>query len=167
MRDYFFTPTMHGVDWEAKREQYAQLLPYINHRIDLTYVIGEMISELNIGHSYVGGGDYPKAERIKLGLLGAKLERDPSSKYYRIVKILKGQNWDSKVRSPLTEIGVDVKEGDYILAVNDKPTNEMNDIYESFVGTAGKQVKVKVNSSPKESGSRESVVVPIGSEASL
>ena len=108
MRDYFFTPTMHGVDWEAKREQYAQLLPYVNHRIDLTYVIGEMISELNIGHAYVGGGDYPKAEKIKLGLLGAKLERDASSKYYRVVKILKGQNWDSNVRSPLTEIGVDM-----------------------------------------------------------
>lgn len=167
MRDYFFTPTMHGVDWQAKREQYAQLLPYVNHRIDLTYVIGEMISELNIGHSYVGGGDYPKAERIKLGLLGAKIERNASSKYYRVVKILKGQNWDSKVRSPLTEIGVDVKEGDYIISVDGKPTNEMNDIYESLVGTEGKQVKLKVNSSPKESGSKESVVVPIGSEASL
>ena len=167
MRDYFFTPTMHGVDWEAKREQYAQLLPYVNHRIDLTYVIGEMISELNIGHAYVGGGDYPKAEKIKLGLLGAKLERDASSKYYRVVKILKGQNWDSNVRSPLTEIGVDVKTGDVIIAVDGKPTDEMNDIYESLVGTAGKQVKLKVNSSPKESGSRESVVVPIGSEASL
>lgn len=167
MRDYFFTPTMHGVDWEAKREQYSQLLPYVNHRIDLTYVIGEMISELNIGHAYVGGGDYPKAEKIKLGLLGAKIERDASSKYYRIVKILKGQNWDSKVRSPLTEIGVDVKEGDYIISVDGMPTNEMNDIYESLVGTEGKQVKLKVNASPKESGSRESVVTPIGSEASL
>ncbi|HAP36625.1 MAG TPA: protease [Bacteroidetes bacterium] len=167
MRDYFFTPTMHGVDWDTKRNQYAQLLPFVNHRIDLTYIIGELISELNIGHAYVGGGDYPKAERIKLGLLGAKIERDASSKYYRIVKILKGQNWDAGVRSPLTEIGVDVKEGDYIISVDGNPTNEMNDIYESLVGTAGKQVKLKVNSSPKESGSRESVVLPIASEASL
>lgn len=167
MRDYFFIPTMHGVDWKKMRDNYAQLLPYVNHRVDLTYVIGEMISELNIGHTYVGGGDYPKAERIKLGLLGAKLEQDPSSKYYRITKILKGQNWDSNLRSPLTEIGVDVKEGDYILAVDGKPTIAMNDIYEALVGTVGKQVKLKVNSSPKESGSRETVVVPIGDEGQL
>ncbi len=167
MRDFFFAPNMHGVDWKKMRDNYAQLLPFVNHRVDLTYVIGEMISELNIGHAYVGGGDYPKAERIKLGLLGAKLERDPSSKYYRITKILKGQNWESNLRSPLTEIGVDVKEGDYIIAVNGKPTNEMNDIYESLVGTVGKQVTLKVNSSAKESGSRDNVVVPIGTEAPL
>jgi tricorn protease len=167
MRDFFYAPNMHGVDWKKMKENYSQLLPYVNHRIDLTYVIGEMISELNIGHSYVGGGDYPKAERIKLGLLGAKIERDPASKYYRIVKILKGQNWDASRRSPLTEIGVDVKEGDYIIAIDGKPTNEMNDMYAALVGKADKQVKLKVNSSPKEAGSRETTVLPIGSEASL
>jgi tricorn protease len=167
MRDFFFAPNMHGVDWKKMKENYSQLLPYINHRVDLTYVIGEMISELNIGHAYVGGGDYPKAERIKLGLLGATLHRDASSKYYRITRILKGQNWESNLRSPLTEIGVDVKEGDYIIAVNGRPTNEMNDIFESLVGTVGKQVKLKVNVSPKEAGSRETTVIPIGSEGSL
>lgn len=167
MRDFFFAPNMHGVNWKKMKDNYAQLLPYVNHRVDLTYVIGEMISELNIGHAYVGGGDYPKAERIKLGLLGAKIERDPSSKYYKIVKILKGQNWDANLRSPLTEIGVDVKEGEYIIAINGKPTNAMTDLYEALVGTAGKQVTLKVNSSAKESGSRDVVVVPISSEASL
>ncbi|MFA6467472.1 MAG: S41 family peptidase [Bacteroidota bacterium] len=167
MRDFFWTPTMHGVDWKKMKENYSQLLPYVNHRVDLSYVIGEMISELNIGHAYVGGGDYPKAERIKLGLLGAKVERDPSSKYYRITKILKGQNWDPALRSPLTEIGVDVKENDYIIAVNGKPTDTMNDLFEAFVGTVGKQVKLKVNSSAKESGSRETVIIPIGNEAPL
>lgn len=167
MRDFFFAPNMHGVDWKKMRENYSQLLPHVNHRVDLTYVIGEMIGELNIGHAYVGGGDYPKAERIKLGLLGAVIERDASSKYYRIARILKGQNWDANLRSPLTDIGVDVKEGDYIITVNGKPTNEMNDFYEALVGTAGKQVKLKVNSSPKESGSRETTVIPIASEASL
>lgn len=167
MRDFFFAPNMHGVDWKKMKENYSQLLPYVNHRVDLTYVIGEMISELNIGHAYVGGGDYPKPERIKLGLLGATIERDASSKYYRITKILKGQNWESSRRSPLTEIGVDVKEGDYIISVNGKPTNEMNDIYEALVGTVDKQVKLKVNSSAKEAGSREVTVVPIGNEAPL
>jgi tricorn protease len=167
MRDFFWTPTMHGVDWKKMKENYSQLLPYVNHRVDLTYVIGEMISELNIGHAYVGGGEYPKADRIKLGLLGASVERDASSKYYRITKILKGQNWDPALRSPLTDIGVDVNEGDYILAVNGKPTNTMNDLFEALVGTVGKQVKLKVNASPKESGSRETVIVPIGNEAPL
>jgi len=167
MRDFFWTPSMHGVDWKKMKENYSQLLPYVNHRVDLTYVIGEMISELNIGHSYVGGGDYPKAERIKLGLLGAKIERDASSQYYRVVKILKGQNWEANLRSPLTEIGVDVKEGDYIIAVNGKPTNEMNDLNEALVGTVGKQVKLKVNASAKESGSRETTVIPTGNEAPL
>jgi tricorn protease len=167
MRDFFWSPNMHGVDWKKMKENYSQLLPHINHRVDLSYVIGEMISELNIGHAYVGGGEYPKAEKIKLGLLGATVERDASSKYYRITRILKGQNWDPALRSPLTEIGVDVKEGDYIIAVNGKQTNSMNDLFEAFVGTVGKQVKLKVNASPKESGSRETVIVPIGSEAAL
>ena len=167
MRDFFWTPNMHGVDWKKMKGNYSQLLPYVNHRVDLTYVIGEMISELNIGHSYVGGGDYPKAERIKLGLLGAAIDRDPSTKYYRITKILKGQNWEPNLRSPLTEIGVDVKEGDYIIAVNGKPTNTMNDIFESLVGTVGKQVKLKVNSLAKESGSHETTVVPTSNEAPL
>ncbi|KAB2924465.1 MAG: protease [Bacteroidetes bacterium] len=167
MRDFLFAPNMHGVDWKRMKETYAQLLPHVNHRIDLTYVIGEMISELNIGHAYVGGGEYPKAERIKLGLLGAVVERDAASKYYRIVRILKGQNWDPALRSPLTEIGVDVKEGDYIVAVEGSSTAGMTDLYASLIGTAGKQVRLKVNSSPKETGSRETTVVPIANEAPL
>ena len=115
MRDFFYAPNMNGVDWPKMRDRYAQLLPYVNHRADLTYLIGEMIAELSLGHTYVGGGDYPKAERIQQGLLGAKIERDPASKYYRIKKILKGENWDKSTRSPLTEIGVDAREGDYII----------------------------------------------------
>ena len=167
MRDFLYDPHLHGVDWKKMHDTYGQLLPYVNHRADLTYIIGEMIGELNIGHTYVGGGDFPKPERIELGLLGAKLERDAASKYYRIAKILKGQNWDKSLRSPLTEIGVDAKEGDYIIAVDGKPTNTMNDIYESLVGKAGKQVTLKVNSTPKEQGSRETVVIPTADERPL
>ncbi len=167
MRDFLFDPHLHGVDWKKMHDTYAQLLPYVNHRADLTYIIGEMIGELNIGHSYVGGGDYPKPERIDMGLLGARLERDAASKYYRIAKILKGQNWDKSLRSPLTDIGVDAKEGDYIIAIDGKPTNEMNDIYEALVGKAGKQVTLKLNSSAKEAGSKETVVVPTADERPL
>jgi tricorn protease len=167
MRDFFFDPNLHGVDWVGIRKKYEVLLPFVNHRADLTYVIGEMISELNIGHSYVGGGEYPKPERIPTGLLGAKIEPDPTSHYYRITGILKGENWEKSGRSPLTEIGVNVKEGDYIIAVNGQPTGTMPDIYQSLVNTAGKQVTLRVNSEPKEEGSRETIVVPTDDEHEL
>ena len=73
MRDFFYAPNMNGVDWKAMRDKYAALLPFVNHRNDLTYLIGELIGELNNGHAYVGGGDRPETPRIKLGLLGAEL----------------------------------------------------------------------------------------------
>ncbi|MCX6137278.1 MAG: PDZ domain-containing protein [Ignavibacteriales bacterium] len=134
MRDFFYDPFMHHVNWEGVKKNYEVLLPFVNHRADLTYIIGEMIGELSVGHSYVGGGDMPKPERIPQGLLGAQLERDAASSYYRIVRILKGQNWDPALRSPLTDIGVEAKEGEYILAVNGKSTKEMQDIYQALVG---------------------------------
>lgn len=167
MREFFYDPNMHGVDWEGVRKKYEPLVAYVNHRADLTYIIGEMIGELNVGHTYVGGGDMPRAKRIQTGLLGARLERDPQSKYYRITKILKGENWDKSRRSPLTEIGVNANEGDYIIAVNGKPTSTMANIYESLVNTVDKQVKLKLNSQPQEKGSRDVVVIPTGDELEL
>lgn len=167
MRDFFYAPNLHEVDWPAVRESYKPLLKYVNHRADLTYIIGEMISELNAGHAYVGGGDYPKADRVEMGLLGAKLERDAATKYYRIKEILKGQNWDKGLRSPLTEIGVGANEGDYIIAVNGAPTDAMVDIYEAMVNSAGKQATLKLNAEPKIAGAREVVVMPISDERGL
>ncbi|MGA2624808.1 MAG: PDZ domain-containing protein [Bacteroidota bacterium] len=167
MREFFYDPNMHGVDWEGVRKKYEPLVAYVNHRADLTYIIGEMIGELSVGHTYVGGGDMPRAKRIQTGLLGAQLARDPQSGYYRITKILKGENWDKSRRSPLTEIGVNANEGDYIVAVNGKPTNTMANIYESFVNTVDKQVKLKLNSQPQEKGSRDVVVIPTGDELEL
>ena len=76
MRDFFYAPNMNGVDWKAMRDKYAALVPFVNHRNDLTYLIGELISELNNGHAYVGGGERPETPRIKLGLLGAEFSRD-------------------------------------------------------------------------------------------
>jgi len=167
MRDFFFDPNMHGVDWKAMHDKYAPLVQHVNHRADLTYVIGEMIGELNCGHTYVGGGEMPHPARIQTGLLGAELTRDAKTGYYRIKKILPGANWNGALRSPLTEIGVDAKEGDYIIAVNGRPTNEMTNIYEALVGKAGKQVTLKLHAHPAEKGSREVVVVPIASEGEL
>ncbi len=167
MRDFYFAPNMSGVDWQKVQKNYEPLVAYVNHRADLTYILGEMIGELSTGHTYVGGGEMPKAERIKTGLLGAKIERDPASKYYRIAKILRGQNWENSLRSPLTEIGVNAKDGEYIIAVNGKPTNTMTDIYEALVGAVGKQVILKLNAQPNEEGSHETTVIPTGDERSL
>lgn len=167
MRDFLFAPNMHGVDWPAIRKTYEQLLPYVNHRADLTYIIGEMIGELNIGHAYVGGGDYLKPERIATGLLGAKLERDAASGYTRIVKILKGENWDRALRSPLTEIGVRAHEGDLIIAVNGRSTRDVADIEELLINTADKQVTLTLNTTPSAEGSWTTVVIPTANEQQL
>ncbi|HEX9658314.1 MAG TPA: S41 family peptidase [Bacteroidota bacterium] len=166
MRDFLFAPNMHGVDWKLMKTRYAALLPYVNHRADLTYVIGEMIGELNIGHSYVGGGDYPKADRIQTGLLGAKIAKNESG-YFQITSILPGQNWEKSVRSPLTDIGVNAGEGDYILAVNGESTKGIKDIYQKLVNTAGKQVTLTLGKEAKESGSWTTVVIPISDERPL
>ncbi|MGB9893984.1 MAG: S41 family peptidase, partial [Candidatus Saccharicenans sp.] len=104
---------------------------------------------------------------VNVGRLGARLERDKNTGFYLIKKILEGQNWDRRLRSPLTEIGVNVKEGEYIIAVNGKLVNQVKDIYELLVNTAEKQVTLKVNSLPAEKGAREVVVVPIETENSL
>jgi tricorn protease len=167
MREFFYVPNMHGVDWAANKDAYKPMVSHVNHRADLTYVIGEMISELNVGHAYVGGGDMPKPRRIKMGLLGAELKKDAKSGFYQITKILNGQNWDSKLRSPLTEIGVAASEGDYIIAINGQSTKNINNIYQTLINTAGKQVTLKLNDSPKDKGSREVIVIPTADESKL
>ncbi len=166
-RDFFYAPNMHGVDWKSVRDRYEPLAKAVKHRADLTYIIGEMIGELNAGHAYVGGGDLPSPKKIQTGMLGAQLERDKKSGYFQIKRILKGQNWNKSVVSPLTEIGINAKEGEYIIAVDGKPTNSMIDIYESLVNTVGKQVKLKLNIQPSEIGSREVTIIPISDETDL
>ena len=166
MRDFFYAPNMHGVDWPAIRRRYEPLLAHVRHRADLTYVIGEMIGELNAGHAYVGGGDQPKPERIPLGMLGARLSRHDSG-FYRVDHVLPGHNWDSQYRSPLTEIGVDVKVGDFILAVNGRSVREFPDIQAALVGQAGKQVRLRVNAGPGEEGARDETVIPTDDEQEL
>jgi len=166
MRDFLFDPKLHGVDWEGMRRRYEPLLAHVQHRADLTFIIGEMIGELNIGHAYVGGGDLPKPERIPLGLLGAVIRPDASG-YFRIERILRGHNWDSKYRSPLTEIGVEIRTGDYILAVQGQSTRSMTDLYSALVGTAGKPVVLRVNREPQEDGARDQTVIPTSDEQPL
>ncbi len=166
-RDYFFEPSMNGVDWAKIRDKYAALLPYVADRYDLTYIIGEMIGELGNSHSYVGGGDYPNLKPVNVGLLGADFELDPAQGLYRFKKIYPGQNWDSSVRSPLTEPGVKVNEGDYLLAVNGKELRAPENPYELFVNTADQDVTLTVNSKPATEGAWDVTVKPIGSEYNL
>jgi tricorn protease len=166
MRDFFYDPQLHQVDWKAMRERYRPLVAHVHHRADLTYVIGELIGELNAGHAYVGGGDMPKPERIPMGLLGAFLERQPGGSY-RVARILPGHNWDPRYRSPLTEIGVNVRPGDHILAIDGVPVASLPDLQAALVGKAGKQVRLRVNAEPKDDGARDEVVVPTADEQPL
>ena len=117
-RDYFYVKNMHGLDWDAVGNQYRSLLPYVSHRSDLTYILTEMIGELNIGHTYVDGGDFIQPERPVVGLPGATFVLDSEKNLYRIEKIYPGQNEEPKYRSPLTEVGVNASEGDYVLAID-------------------------------------------------
>ena len=166
MKYFLYAPNMQGLNWDNIKKKYEPLVAYVNNRTDLTYILGEMVAEISIGHSYVGGGDRPEPKRVKMGLLGAKLSRDGSG-YYHIDKILKGENWNREERSPLTELGVDVKEGDFIIAINGKSTKDMNDIYEALVNTAGNQVELTVNAKASPDGARKAIVVPTDDEAKL
>jgi tricorn protease len=166
-RDYFYEAAMNGVDWAKMRDKYSQLLPYVADRYSLTYILGEMIGELSNSHTYVGGGDYPDLHPVNVGLLGVDFEADAASGMYRFKKIYSGENWDSQVRSPLTEPGVTVKAGDYLIAINGRPLRTPQSPYELFVNTANETVTLTVNAKPSEEGSRTVQVKPIADEFSL
>ncbi len=168
MRQYFYDPGMHGVDWQAVRRRYQKLLPFVADRADLNYVIGEMIAELNVSHSYIGGGDIERAETINVGLLGCDFELDRTTGLYRIKKIYQGAPWDAPdARSPLRRPGVQVAEGEYLLAVNGRSLDAAKDPWAAFQGLAGEVVALTVNTRPTPEGAREIVVEPYSSENRL
>jgi tricorn protease len=164
-RDFYYDPNMHGLDWNAIGERYAQLVPNVSNRDDLTYLIGELIGELNTSHSYVQGAEPPPVKQVNVGLLGVDFEADNG--YYRIKKIYPGENWNPSRRSPLTEPGIKVKAGDYLIAVNGVPLRADTNPYAPFEGLAGKLVTLKVNSSPSDVGGHDVQVRPVESEAGL
>lgn len=167
MRDFFYDPGMHGVDWKAMRARYEPLVAHVAHRADLTYVIGELIGELNAGHAYVGGGDLPRPTRLPLGLLGARLRKDPKTGFVQIVRVLRGNRWDPRLRSPLNDLGVEARDGEWIVAIDGKPTSELANVHEALINKVGRQVTLRLNPAPREQGSRTVTVVPIASEAEL
>jgi tricorn protease len=146
MKYFFYDPNMHGYDWNAIRKRYEVMLPHITHRNDLTYVIGEMISELNVGHAYVAGGEMPKVEKVPVGLLGIDTKFENGA--YKITKIYEGRNWDEGTRSPLTEPGLEIKEGHYILAIDDTQLDETTTPGNALVNKAQKYVTITYNTSP-------------------
>jgi tricorn protease len=156
---------MHGANWPAVRERYRPLLEHVGHRADLNYVLAEMIGELVVGHAYVGGGDTPDTDSVPVGLLGCDFEIEDGR--YRIAKIYTGHNWNPELRAPLTEPGVDVKEGDWLLAVNGRPLDASVNVYSLFEETSGKMTDLLVNANPTEEGARTETVVPISSETGL
>ncbi|MDR1371107.1 MAG: PDZ domain-containing protein [Dysgonamonadaceae bacterium] len=166
MRDFFYDPKMHGVDWNKIQKKYQPLVQHVNNRNDLNYIIGEMIGELSCGHAYISGGDKSEPRRINTGLLGARISRDNSG-YYQINKILAGRNWSSQLRSPLTEAGIDANEGDFITHINGKSTKDMNDIYAALYDKADKQVELTLNKNASADGGRKVIVKPIANESAL
>jgi tricorn protease len=166
MRDGFYVENMHGVNWAAMKKKYEVLLPYVQHRLDLNYVIGEMISELTVGHAYINPGEYPAAKRVSMGLLGADITRHPSG-FFRLEKIWPGATWSKSLRSPLCDPGIEVKEGEYIVAIDGVPTNSVKDMYSLLVGKADVPTELSVNSKPQQAGARKVNIVPLADEYPL
>jgi tricorn protease len=164
-RDYFYDPGLHGENWNAMRERYGKLLDDCVTRWDVNFVIGELIAELNSSHTYRGGGDAEKPLEAGVGLLGADFALDGGA--YRIARILAGAPWDNEARSPLAQPGVNVKEGDYLLAVNHTPIDVTLDPWAAFQGLAGKTVLLTVNSTPSLVGARDVVVETLADDYRL
>jgi tricorn protease len=166
-RDWFYVSNMHGYDWAKLREQYKTWLPYVAHRSDLNYVIGEMISELTVQHAYIEGGDFNLPSRPRVALPGARFEVDRNANRYRISKIFEGGNEEDIYRSPLTEVGVGGKVGDYVLQINGENVTTDKDIYQYLRNRADSTVVMVVNSTPTMQGARTISYRPITDEGNL
>lgn len=158
-KEYFYAENMHGADWPAMKIKYEKFLPYVNHRSDLAYLFNEMMGEMVVGHNYIYPGDEPMAPTVSVGMLGADYKIENG--LYRLGKIYNRLDWNPGFKAPLAEPGLNIKEGDYIVAINGLPLNAGTSIYSLFDFKAGKQVAIKINSKPSLEGAREVVVIPI------
>ncbi|MFN7928557.1 MAG: PDZ domain-containing protein, partial [Blastocatellia bacterium] len=164
-RDFFYDPNFHGLNLQATAKKYEPYLNALEHRDDLTYLFNEMLGELTIGHLYVQGGDTPNPKTVPGGLLGADYKLENGR--YRFAKVFNGENWNPNLRAPLTQPGVNVKEGEYLLAVNGRNLTANDNIFAFFESTANKQIVIKVGPNPDGSGAREVTVVPVPNEQGL
>jgi tricorn protease len=166
LRDFFYDPNMHGVNWKAVKKQYEKMLDDCQSREDVSYVIREMISELNVGHSYYFGGDLEETPRESVGMLGCDFEMVNGA--YRIANIVEGGLWDVDARGPLSQPGVDVAEGDYLLAINGAELDTSKDPWAALQGLAGKTATITVSEEPKMSDKARHVLVQLlGAEMDL
>ena len=166
-RDFFYVENMHGYDWSALGERYRALLDHVAHRSDLNYVIGEMIAELNVGHAYIAGGDYTIPRRPRSGLPGANFDLDERAGRYRLAKIFGGHNEEPKYRAPLTAIGVDAREGDFVIAIEGEELTAADNPYERLRHLGDRPVRLTLNDKPTAEGAREVRYQPIANEDNL
>jgi tricorn protease len=164
-RDYLYVTNAHGSDWPRMKTMYGSLLPYVNHRADLNYLLDNMGAELAVGHSYVRGGDMPAVPDSPGGLLGADLAVEDGR--YRITRIYDNESWNPDLRAPLAAPGVNVSVGDYIVAINGIELRPPDNIYRLLDGTANRQTVLAVNSKPVPDGTRQVTVIPVASEQGL
>ncbi|MBR2648991.1 MAG: PD40 domain-containing protein [Sediminibacterium sp.] len=164
-RDFFYDPNMHGRDWDEVYRRYAPLVPYVKHRDDLTYILDQVNGELSVGHSFVGGGDYPSVDVPSVGLLGADLIADKGR--WKIARIYNTESWNAGLSSPLDRPGIKVAVGDYIVGINGKELTANDDPYKMLDGTADIQTTIHVNKNPVFEGHTTEIVKPLRSDNAL
>jgi len=166
-RDFFYVPNMNGYDWKALHDRYRPLLQYVGHRSDLDYVLQEMIAELSNSHTYISGGDREIPDRPPVALPGARFALDSASGRYRIAAILHGDNAEAQYRAPLTDVGVDARVGDYVLAIDGEDLKAPDNPYRLLRFKADRPVTLTLNSRPVAEGARQVTYRPITSETEL
>jgi tricorn protease len=164
-RDYLYDPGHHGLDLKAAEKKYEPYLEGLSGRRSLNYLFSEMLGELTLGHVYVQGGDVPEVKHVRGGLLGADYDVDQGR--YRFARIYRGENWHAQLRAPLTEPGVQVRTGEYLLAVDGRELHAPDNLFQRFEGTAGRSVVLRVGPKADGTGARNVSVVPIEDETTL
>ena len=164
-RDHFYDPGYHGLDLKAAEKRYEPYLEGIASRADLNYLFAEMLGNMVVGHLGVGGGDTPEVKRTQTGLLGCDFKIENGR--YRFARVYNGENWNPDARAPLTQPGVNVAPGDYLIAVNGRNLAASDNVFSFFEGTAGRQVVIRVGTDPSGAGAREVTVVPVPNDTRL
>jgi tricorn protease len=164
-RDFFYDPNLHGADLKALMAAYQPFVDNVMCRADLNYIFADMLGEITAQHVYIFGGDRPEVKQVSVGLLGADYTIDHDR--YRFAKVYFGENWNPGLRAPLTEPGVNVQQGEYLLAVDGREVRGSDEVYSFFIERAGKEVQLKVGPDPGGKDARTVTVVPIASDRSL
>ena len=165
MRDFLYVDNVHGAPWDDVYEWYSPWVDHVRHRTDLNYVVDIMSGEVAVGHSYVSGGDFPDVDFVPVGLLGVDLEA--SKGYYKITKIYNGERWNPNIEAPLGMPGINVKEGDYLVAINGIELTTETNPYELLEQTAGREINISVNSKASMSDATTLLIKPVRSERQL